>query len=556
MSKHNTPDDNSDESRRLTAIFQDSHDGIITINKMGIIESINPAAAKLFGYTPKEVIDQNVKMLMPEPYHSSHDGYLRNYQETRKKKIIGIGREVQGKRKNNSVFPFFLSVSEVNLGDRKIYTGFVHDISELKEKEIQLEESRNRLNAIFETAIDGIIIINNRGIVQETNPAVSKLFGYKKEEIIGNNIKMLMPQPHRADHDQYLVNYQTTSVPKVIGIGREVEGKRKDGTTFPFNLGVSEVRIGEDIIYTGIIHDLTSYKKKETEIQELNRELEQKVVDRTEELSQTVNKLLGSNKKLEFEINQRKKVEEALRETEIEILHALNKEKELGELKSRFVSMASHEFRTPLSTILSSASLIGRYTETEQQDKRDKHVDRIKSAVNNLTNILNDFLSLSKLEEGVIKNNPTTFDLNLFSNEVIAEVEGMLKPGQQILYKEIDQDHTITLDKNLLKNIFLNLLSNAIKYSSDNQTIHFSNTLLDQTIQIEIKDEGIGIPLVDQEHLFSRFFRANNVSNIQGTGLGLNIVKKYVELMNGSITFKSEEQKGTTFTILIPLRAV
>ena len=553
MSKRNISDSNSEEARRLAAIFQGSQDGIITISRDGIVESINPAAAHLFGYTPEEVIDKNIKMLMPEPFHAAHDGYIKNYHNTGKKKIIGIGREVQGRRKDSTVFPFFLNVSEVQLEDRKIFTGFIHDISALKEKEAQLEQSRNHLNSIFETAVDGIIIINGKGIVQTINPAVSRLFGYAKEEIIGNNIKMLMPEPRRSEHDGYIRNYQETGIAKIIGIGREVEGMRKDGSLFSFNLGVSEVKLKDSVVYTGIINDLTLYKKKEKEIQELNQLLEQKVIDRTNELSKTVNKLLATNKQLEFEINERTKVETALRQSEIEILHALEKEKELGELKSRFVSMASHEFRTPLSTILSSVSLIGRYTETAQQDKREKHVERIKSAVNNLTGILNDFLSLSRLEEGKIENNPEVFELNVFCREVIDELEGLLKKGQKVHFKDPEEGLQVNLDKRLFKNIVFNLMSNAIKYSPEEKPIHCMSSINNNQLEIRIKDEGMGIPKEDQTYLFSRFFRAHNVSNIQGTGLGLNIVKSYIKLMNGSITFESEEGKGTTFIVTLPL---
>ncbi|MFT5385343.1 MAG: two-component system sensor kinase FixL [Saprospiraceae bacterium] len=490
---------------------------------------------------------------MPEPYHSAHDGYIGNYHNTGKKKIIGIGREVQGKRKDNTVFPFFLNVSEVQLEGRKIFTGFIHDISALKEQEMQLEESRSRLKAIFETAVDGIVIINDKGIVQSINPAVSRLFGYAKEEVVGNNVKMLMPEPRRSEHDQYIRNYRETGKAKIIGIGREVEGKRKDGSLFSFNLGISEVKIKDEVIYTGIINDLTLYKKKEREIQELNQLLEQKVVNRTNELSKTVNKLLATNKKMEFEINERKKVETALRQSELEILHALDKEKELGELKSRFVSMASHEFRTPLSTILSSVSLIGRYTETDQQDKRDKHIERIKSAVKNLTGILNDFLSLSKLEEGKIQNKPEIFDLNGFCREVIEELEGLLKKGQEIHFHKPKEDRQVLLDKRLLKNIVFNLMSNAIKYSPEDKPIYCMSAIDNNQLEIKIKDEGMGIPEEEQVHLFSRFFRAHNVSNIQGTGLGLNIVKSYVKLLNGSITFESTEGVGTTFSVYLPL---
>ena len=418
----------------------------------------------------------------------------------------------------------------------------------------QLSEEAKRLAAIFEYSQDGIITINTKGLIESINPAAAHLFGYTPKEVIDQNINILMPKPYHSAHDQYIHNYVKTRKKKIIGIGRDVKGKRKDGSIFPFFLSVSEVKLEDKTIFTGFIHDLTAYKKKETEIQELNQLLEQKVISRTNELSNTVNKLLSSNKQLEFEIKERKKVEEALRQSEMEILSALEKEKELGELKSRFVSMASHEFRTPLSTILSSVSLIGRYKEAGQIEKIDKHVDRVKSAVENLTGILNDFLSLSKLEEGKVENNPETFLLFAFCKKSIDELQGLLKQGQEIKFISEGEDFTIFLDKRILKNILFNLLSNAIKYSPEHKPIHCEKYKKEDTLNIIIRDEGIGIPQADQEHLFSRFFRATNVTNIQGTGLGLNIVKKYVALLEGNISFKSEFGKGTSFHVQIPIK--
>ncbi|MEM8909875.1 MAG: PAS domain S-box protein, partial [Bacteroidota bacterium] len=320
---------NSEAARRLAAIFDNAVDGLIIIDEHGIIEQINPSAARLFGYQADGVLGKNVKFLMPAPDQEQHDTYLQNYHQTGVKKIIGIGREVQGLKKDGSVFPFFLSISEIQLDERKIYTGFIHDTTALRQKEAELAESRNRLASIFETAVDGIIIINKRGIIQSCNPAVSQLFGYEQGELIGENVSLLMPQPHRAQHDTYIQNYQRTGQAKIIGIGREVYGKRKDGSEFPFSLGVSEVRLSNgNTIYTGIIHDLSARKAIEDKIRQLNNSLEQKITMRTKELSNTVNKLLSVNKTLEFEIQERKKAEAALRVSEMEVKNALQKEKE------------------------------------------------------------------------------------------------------------------------------------------------------------------------------------------------------------------------------------
>ena len=237
-----------------------------------------------------------------------------------------------------------------------------------------------------------------------------------------------------------------------------------------------------------------------------------------------MNQLLGINKQLKYEISEREAAEKALKTKEKQLTSALKNEKELNELKSRFVSMASHEFRTPLSTILSSADLIEAYTEQEQQQKRTRHTRRIKSSVANLTSILNDFLSLSRLEEGKLSLNPSEFELPEVWKEVAEGVQGMLKKEQTLTISGLEQIPTLHTDRRILQNIFYNLLSNAIKYSGEGQPIECRVFQKNGDLKIEIQDYGIGIPKAEQQYLFTRFFRAHNVENIQGTGLGLNIV--------------------------------
>mgnify|MGYP000395045442 CR=1 FL=1 len=249
---------------------------------------------------------------------------------------------------------------------------------------------------------------------------------------------------------------------------------------------------------------------------------------------------------VEQNITQQKKIEE-------ELQRAVDKERELNALKSRFVSMASHEFRTPLGTILSSVSLIEKYPLTEQHAKREKHIERIKSSVSNLTSILNDFLSLDRLETGNIQVKPTELLVRELVENVVEEMQSVTRENQKIDYKHQGMDSPKMLDRQILRNILLNLISNAIKYSPENGLVKVNTVMETETLTIHVSDNGMGIPAEDQKHLFERFFRANNVSNIQGTGLGLNIVKKYVELLGGNITFNSEEKIGTTFTVIIPI---
>lgn len=393
-------------------------------------------------------------------------------------------------------------------------------------------ENAALLKAIIENAIDGIITIDERGKVETINPSACKLFQYEPAEVIGNNISMLMPSPYRESHDGYIHRYQQTGDPHIIGIGREVTGLKKDGSVFPFRLGVSEVQYLGRKIYTGFIHDLTREKEAEEKLVEYAARLEELVDERTQSLKETVQQL------------QRAKEEVSL---------SLAKEKELSQLKSRFVSMASHEFRTPLSAIQLSAVLIEKYAAQQDNANVSKHINKIKNSVNNLTSILNDFLSLEKLEAGKVEAIFSPFDVVSFAEEITEEMQLVAKQKQVIVYQHTGTDSTVTLDQALLKNCILNLIGNAVKYSGENTFIEFNTEVDADKLIVAIKDNGIGIPEDDQKHLFEAFFRAHNTGNIPGTGLGLNIVARYTRLMKGHINFESKENHGTSFTLSFPI---
>ncbi|UMQ41814.1 PAS domain-containing sensor histidine kinase [Chryseobacterium sp. Y16C] len=392
-------------------------------------------------------------------------------------------------------------------------------------------ESAKLLQAIIETAIDGIITIDDRGRIESLNPSALKIFGYKAEELIGKNISVLMPEPDRSRHDGYLLNYQNTGEKKIIGKGREVKGLRKDGTQFPFRLAVSEVQFQEGTIYTGFIHDLSKEKEAEEFLKNYTMELEELVEDRTKSL-----------KKMLYEL------EEAKDEANV----SLEKEKELNRMKSRFVSMASHEFRTPLSSMQLSVILIEKYLQVSDSLQIVKHLHKIKTAIGSLNGILNDFLSLEKLEAGIVHPNHCLFDVIKFSEELTEEMQLITKEDQIIIYQHTGSESEINLDQNLLKNCLMNLISNAIKYSGEHTLIEFSTEIKKNQYVFSVKDNGIGIPEEDHSALFQPFFRAHNTGNIPGTGLGLNIVQRYVSLMDGKIQFESTFGKGTEFTLSFP----
>jgi PAS domain S-box-containing protein len=404
--------------------------------------------------------------------------------------------------------------------------------------------------ALFNYATIGIIVTDEKGAISNFNKQAKNDFGYTKEEVLGKPIEILIPPSLKTKHEQYREGYYRNPTPRAMGHGRDLFAQKKDGSVFPVEVSLSNYTINDKLFVIAFVVDITVRKEHEsvavkqkdelervtTQIKQLNTNLEKKVEERTQMLRETLT---------------------ALEKSKHELSEALETEKDLGELKSRFVSMASHEFKTPLSTILSSAYLLEKYNDLNEPAKRAKHIVRIKNAVNDMKLILDDFLSLDKLDEGLIKSNIETLSAEDCFSEikiVISEMQVNLKPGQQITFEYIGKKNVV-LDKHLLKNICINLLSNAIKFSPENSVIKVGCLITENDFILTIKDTGIGISEEDKQHLFERFFRAKNAFNIQGTGLGLHIVGKYLELMNGTIKIESGLNQGSAFTIHIPQQA-
>jgi PAS domain S-box-containing protein len=405
--------------------------------------------------------------------------------------------------------------------------------------------SSDAFREIFQSMTEGIIVVDKAGKILVGNPIAEEMFGYSKEELAGMQLENLLPERYRGRHLSFRAEFNSRPAPRRMGMGRDLSALKKDGTEFPVEISLSYSQTGGNFIAIAFITDISLRKKAEEALKQGEEqlivyaaELEKKVQARTEDLNASI-------KSLESEVRERKRAEEEARK-------ALEKERELNELKSRFVSIASHEFRTPLSTILSSISLVEQYQQRGEPEKITKHTQRVKSSVNHLTAILNDFLSLGKLEEGKVDIKLESVDLEDLCKDIKEELKVQAKSNQEILINCPSGGALVRSDARILRNILFNLLSNAIKYSDAGKKIHLTIRELGTAFEIIIKDEGIGIPEADKKHLFDRFFRASNATNIPGTGLGLNIVKRYVELLSGTISFTSAFNKGTSFTINIP----
>lgn len=405
------------------------------------------------------------------------------------------------------------------------FTGTIATLQDVTDQ--KANEAREAvLVSIIESSEDAIISKSLDGIILSWNRAAAIMFGYLEREVIGRPVSLILPDEKR-DEDTLIINR--------IKAGEKIQHyetyrKRKDGTLVPLSLTVSPILDSKGVVIgaSKIARDITRQIAADEQLKHYAAHLEDLVEERTRLLSETIN---------------------TLEKTQVELAEALVNEKQLGQLKSRFVSMASHEFRTPLSAIKLSGSLVEKYAGVSDMVNVTKHTGKIKNAVGNLTNILNDFLSLEILETGKVVTNIVQFDLIKFSEEIRDEMQIVARNGQQIVYQHTGTTASVMLDPNLLRNCIINLVSNAIKYSPEDSMIELDTEVTDNEYFITVSDHGIGIPIEDQKHLFEAFFRATNTGTIQGTGLGLNIVSRYASLMNGQITFKSEPGKGTRFIL-------
>ncbi len=480
----------------LKAVLETVVDGILTIDSSGTVITANPAAERIFGYTQGELIGKNVKMLMPSPYHEEHDQYLSNYRETGVRKIIGIGREAHGRRKDGTVFPIYLGIGETTTDEGPIFTGIVRDISERRKAEEALRNERSLLKAVVETAVDGIITIDELGTIVTANPATSKIFGYEQDELIGKNVKLLMPSPYHEEHDGYLANYRESGVRKIIGIGREVEGKRKNGEIFPLELAVSETETEGGRVFTGIVRDVT----------------------------------------------ERKRVQDAI--------VAKEAAEKANEAKNEFLSRMSHELRTPLNAVLGFAQLL------EMRFDDPKVIEATQAIIkggNHLLMLINEILDLARIESGTLTVSVESVEIS----DVISHVADLVEPlaakaGVSVFVTTASfQDVYVRADSRRLLQALLNVVSNAIKYNHKGGSVKIVGRETDkETFQIDVVDTGQGIPEEHHAELFQPFRRFGDL-NIEGSGLGLVVSKSFIDMMEGSIELAHSSLEGTTFTVTL-----
>jgi PAS domain S-box-containing protein len=445
--------------------------------------------------------------------------------------------EASIRRHSGEPFPAYLRLTYFEAAGRPLLLVCLAEQSPLQRAERELAHSVRRFEAVFTNATIGIIVCDRAGNMVSANGLATELFGYSPGALLGQRLEVLVPAAAGCHHEQLRASFNANPQVRSMGAHRALQGQRLNGSVFPIEVSLSYFYLDAELYVVAYIIDISLKKAAEQELLDqhqqvarLNADLEHKVADRTHALLSTL-----------AELEKRGQ----------ELAQALAAEQELGELKSRFVSMASHEFRTPLTAVLTSATLIGKYPGGDQQSQRLRHLERINTSVNHLNAILEEFLSVGRIEEGKVETHPAIFDLTALLTETLADVQSLRKPGQTIV-RQVACPDPFRLDSSLLRKILVNLLSNALKYSGENSTVTVQAACHDNQLTISVADQGVGISPEDQAHLFERFFRARSVSTVPGTGLGLYIIARYLELMGGTIELQSALGQGTTVTVTIP----
>lgn len=493
-------------SPELEIVMDTVLDGFIIIDEHGVIQSFNKAAVKIFGYDPTEVRGQNVKMLMPDPYQGEHDQYLVNYRETGQPKIIGTGREIIAQRKDGSCFPMELAVNEMTLEGQRLFLGTIRDISERKSAEQSIRYYLEYIETMMNTVLDGLITIDSEGTIHSFNLAAETIFGYSKSQVVGQNVRMLMPEPYQSEHDAYLHHYHQTGEKKVIGLGREIKALKRDGTVFPMELGVNEMVVQGKKMFVGTIRDISERKAAERAIQEY------------------ISKLKISNQELD-----------------------------------QFAYIASHDLKEPLRGLANNAMFLQEDYEETLGDDGKKRLGRIRFLCGRMEQLVDSLLYYSRLGRQELAIEVT--DLNT----LVAKVKELTVPeeiGEHVVLSLPAKLPQITCDVPRVTELFRNLISNAVKYNHsavkhiEVGATQATNPLtgISEPQVFYVKDNGIGIEPQFFEDIFRIFKRLNEEDDsVRGTGVGLTYVKKIVERHKGHVWLESTPGSGSCFYFTLKL---
>jgi len=481
-------------------------EGILIVDEGQRIVGSNAAANQLFGYPKDELEGEALEILIPARVRGGHHMDVHKFFGSGKARRMGAGLDLWGLRKDGEEFPLEISLNPLKLGGRNYVMALIVDVSERK----RAEQTINYWYQIFDESLNEIYVFDPQTLllINVNRGAVSNL-GYTLEELSGMTVVDIKPE---MDLDRFRKLIAPLMEGKQKKVLFETQHRRKDGTLYPVELHLQRSSIGKQEVLVSIGLDVT-------ERWAYTQQLENKVEERTAQLRE-----------------------------------ALKAEKKLNELKTKFLSMVSHEFKTPLASILTSTTLLSKYTQEDQQGKRDKHIATIKSKVKYLDNILSDFLSMERLESGVENYAIDVFPLKGVVEDLIQDSQGILKAGQTIVQADDLEGIVLEFDRKILALSLSNLVNNAIKYSPEHSVITLRVLPMGKKIMIEVEDRGLGIPEEDRPFIFERYFRASNVLTVQGTGIGLNIVQQHLNNLGAELNFESQYGVGSIFRLLLPLK--
>jgi len=498
-----------DERNQIRSILESAPDPIVIIDERGIVQGFNAASVKAFGYRADQVIGNNVSMLMGSPDREAHDSYLARYVRTGEARIIGKGREVMARCHDGTLFPARLAISEARVGSRRLFTGFLQNLSAQKEAEGQLKAEREQLRSILETAPDPVIVIDERGRIQSFNSASEATFGYSAGEVIGKNVQILMLSPDRERHDSYLARYMDTGTPHIIGIGREVTARRKDGSTFPARLAISESRVGDHRIFTGFLQNLTAEKKAEEALIESSTRL---------------------------------------RETQAQLYHA-SRHGDLGEMASAI----AHELNQPLTAILNYVQTSKEMLEgiaSEVPAKVRDYMARTAVQADRAGTIIRRLRQL--YERGDADAVPD--DLNEAVSEALdLALIGVKESGIDVQLRLDEELPDVLMDRQQIQQVVINLVRNAIEAMhgvENRQLIIRTERMGNEMAELSVCDTGPGLPDEIAKNLFAPF----QTTKAAGMGLGLSICRSIIEAHGGKIWVTPTDGGGTTFHFTLMMR--
>lgn len=486
---------------RFQALLHTVPDGVIIIDAKGRIQAFNPACEQLFGWSAGDIIGQNIKVLMPSPYQEEHDGYLDRYLATGERRIIGIGREVSGLRRDGSTFPMELSVGEAGQDGPPVFIGIIRDISERRAAEQALREREARLASIVQTIPDALIVIDGAGLIRSFSPAAERLFGYAAAEMLGRNVSLLMPSPYREQHDQYIAHHLATGERRIIGIGRIVSGQRRDGSVFPMELAVGAVELDGEHLFTGFVRDLTERQATERRLQQLQAEL----------------------------------------------LH-VSRVSAMGQMASAL----AHELNQPLTAVVNYVKASKRLLDQAGVPEAGRIQDTMEKAAQQAARAgqiirrLRDFIEKGRTER-------RTESLNMVVEEASAlALVGAKEQGIRVDLRLHPQDLPVLIDKVQIQQVMLNLVRNAVEAMADRPERRLTITTTPATAEmaeVQVADTGPGFT----EEAMAQLFQPFVTSKARGMGLGLSISRSIIEAHGGRLWPERNAQNGATFRFTVPV---